>query len=238
MYTIMKKQYYFNFEEILSFAWTKTKQHAWFLFCTAVMYALAISASMDVIGIKILGPFGYLICGFVGLSLLSISLTIVRNEAFTFGDLTNRLRSPKLVINFFILTAIYAAAIVIFFVPFIAAYGIMLANLALGIAISGKFLWVLIASTIFLLPGIFITIRFKFYPYVLLENEHFSLTDVIKHSYNLTCCVFWNLLWFLIILSVINILGFLAFGVGLIITIPVSVFSLAHLYRQLETHSH
>jgi uncharacterized membrane protein len=97
---------------------------------------------------------------------------------------------------------------------------------------------VLVVSTIFLIPGIFITIRFKFYPYVLLENEHFSLLDVIKHTYKLTCCVFWNLLWFLIILSVINILGFLAFTLGLIITIPISIFSLAHLYRQLETHSH
>lgn len=229
----MKKQQ-FNFQEIFSFAWSKTKQHAWFLVCVSMIYGVVLSA---VILTPILAQATMLM---VGLSMLSMSLLIVRNESFTFTDLVTKLRLPKLVLNFTALTIIYTAAVGIFMVPFVAGLMVAFAKFMLfgAEALTTRMLSVLLATVFVALPGIYIAIRFKFYPYVLLENENMSILEVINKTSKLTCCKFWTLAWFFIILSVMNFLGFLAFGFGLILTIPISVFAVAHLYRNLEGHSH
>lgn len=229
----MTKQH-FNFEEIFSFAWSKTRQHAWFLVCTFIIYTIITSA------VRLVPVLEQVVILMTVLSLLSMSLIIVRNESFSFNDLFNRLRSPRLVINFIALTVIYVAVVSAFVLPFIAASSLALGSVFLGGfgAISSKLAWVLFGTTVLLLPGIYITVRFKFYPYVLLENENMSIVNIIKHTCKLTHGIFWQILWFFIILSVFNFLGFLAFVVGLFLTVPVSVFAIAHLYRKLEGHTH
>ena len=229
----MIKQH-FNFEEIFSFAWSKTKQHAWFIACSFMMYAIILSA------VRLVPVLDMTVAVLVALSMISMSLIIVRNDSFSFADLFNKLKSPKLVINFFALTIIYVAAVSLFVVPFIAAVSLT-AGTALysGFsAVNAKLLTVFLTTLIMLLPGIWITVRFKFYPYVLLENEHLSITDVIKHTEKLTRGIFWQLLGFFIALSLFNVLGALAFGFGLIFTVPVSVFAVAHFYRHLAGHVH
>lgn len=240
----MKKQK-FNFDEIFSFAWSKTKQHAWFLVCSALIYGVILSASMDIVVVrgmafKVIGPLGMLVSGLICLSLLSISLIIVRNESFSFADLFNRLKSPRLVINFAVLMILYITAVSVFVVPFLAGMSVALTSLyANGFAtFTSKMMSVLLGTIVMLLPGIYIAVRFKFFPYVLLENEHMSIIEVIKHTKKITCCAFWSLLLFFIMLMVLNIVGFLAFGFGLIFTVPVSILALAHLYRNLEAHTH
>jgi hypothetical protein len=224
----------FNFEEIFSFAWSKTKQHAWFLACMFVIYAVIMSAVRLV---PFLEQLTALLCA---LSLLSMSLIMVRDGSFSFEDLFNRLRSPNLVVKFLVLTAIYVASVSVFIVPFIAAMSVTIGSLFLNgfSALNGKLIMVLLTTTVMFVPAIYIAIRFKFYPYVLLENENMKIVDVIKHTYRLTCCAFWQLLGFFITIAVLNTLGFLAFGVGLILTVPVSVMAVAHLFRRLEHHTH
>ncbi len=226
---------YFNFEEIFSFAWTKTKQHAWFLVCMAMIYAVIMSAVDRTMGLEEITAL------LVALSLLSMSLIIVRNESFSFSDIFNRLRSPKLVLNFLALTVIYIAAICIFVMPFIAAF-MLTVNTAMTnggfSAVPSKLIVVILTTLVLLLPGIYVSVRFKFYPYVLLENEHLNIVDVIKHTEKLTRGHFWQLFIFFIMLAVLNILGALAFMVGLFLTIPVSVLAVAHVYRKLQGHAH
>lgn len=224
----------FNFEEIFSFAWSKTKQHAWFLACAFIIYAVIMSA------VRFVPLLEQLIGLLIVLSILSMSLIIVRDHSFSFEDLFNRLRSPNLVIKFIVLTVIYVAAVSIFVIPFIAALSVTLGAIFLGgfSALNGKLFMVLLSTLALLIPGIFVSIRFKFYPFVLLENENMKIVDIIKHTYKLTCCVFWQLLGFFIVVAVLNTLGFLAFGVGLILTVPVSILAVAHLYRKLEHHTH
>ncbi len=223
-----------NFEEIFSFAWSKTKQHAWFLACMFVIYAVIMSAVRLV---PFLEQLTALLCA---LSLLSMSLIMVRDGSFSFEDMFNRLRSPNLVVKFLVLTVIYVAAVSVFIIPFIAAMSITIGSVFLNgfSALNGKLLMVLLTTTLMFVPAIYIAIRFKFYPYVLLENENMKIVDIIKHAYRLTCCAFWQLLGFFVIVAVLNTLGFLAFGVGLILTIPVSVMAVAHLFRRLEHHTH
>ena len=227
----MTKQH-FTLKEVFDFAWAKTQQHAWFLACTFMIYAVIMSA------VKKEGFLGLLVAVLLALSLLSISLIIVRNENFDFSTLFERLRSPRLVINFLILLALYACAVFVFFIPFMAAVSVATTNIMLNLgADSMKLSGILIITAILLVPGIYIAVRYKFFPYVLLENEHMRLVDVIKHTSSLTKGHFWMILQFLISLAVINTFGALAFGVGLIITVPLSVLAMANYYRRLQGHT-
>ncbi|MBP6948907.1 MAG: hypothetical protein KBC41_03540 [Candidatus Pacebacteria bacterium] len=240
----MTKQH-FNFEEIFGFAWSKTKQHAWFLICSFIIYSVIMSA---VSGVHLLGFLAFkgvplleqLVALLIALSAVSMSLIIVRNESFTFADLFNKLKSPKVVLSFLTLTILYVLFLSICFIPFVGAFLATLQTLVfLGFnAVTPQLLAILIGTALLIIPGVYVMICFKFYPYVLLENEHMSILEIIKHTRKLTCCVFWKLFAFLIILLALNILGLLAFGVGLFLTVPVSLFAFAHLYRKLEVHTH
>ena len=50
----------------------------------------------------------------------------------------------------------------------------------------------------------------------------------------LTEGVMWNLVLFWLMLAGINILGMLALGIGLIVTIPLSWLATAYVYRRLQ----
>lgn len=229
----MKKQQ-FNFQEIFSFAWSKTKQHAWFLVCTVIIYGIILSA------VRMAPVLEQVTIFMVAISMLSISLLIVRNESFSFADLFTKLRSPKLVLTFTALTLIYMLAVSVFIIPFIAGIIVTISKFLVygSYILTKRLLLVLFGTMLLALPGIYIAVRFKFFPYVLLENENMSVLEVINETSRLTCCKFWSLLWFFIILFVMNFLGFLLLGFGLIITVPISVFAVAHLYRNLEGHIH
>jgi uncharacterized membrane protein len=97
---------------------------------------------------------------------------------------------------------------------------------------------VLAGLIVFILPGIYLAVRLKFYIYFIMEDENLSATDSLRKSFELTRGVFWKLLAFNIILAMINILGLLVFGIGLLFTIPVSIIAYTHLYKKLSVHQH
>ena len=227
----MTKQH-LNFDEIFSFAWSKTKQHAWFIACSFIIYAVILSA------VRMVPVLDAIVSMLIALSMLSMSLIIVRNESFTFSDLVNKLRSPKLVINFVALTVLYCAAVSVLVIPFVITASLAAGAFMAGVAFNSKLIAVLVVTAAMLIPGVLLAVRFKFYPYVLLENEHMSVVQVIKQTYKLTCCATWQILKLLIALTLLNLLGVIAFGVGLILTVPISVFAFAHAFRKLEGHSH
>ena len=174
----------------------------------------------------------------VAFSMLSMSLIIVRNESFSFADLFNKIRSPRLVINFFALTVLYCAVVSLLIVPFVITSSLAIGAFLAGVAFNTKLLTVLAVTTALLIPGIFVVVRFKFYPYVLLENENLDIIQIIIKTHKLTCCATWAIFKLLVVLTVLNLAGFLAFGVGLVLTVPISVFAFAHAFRKLEGHSH
>jgi hypothetical protein len=114
------------------------------------------------------------------------------------------------------------------------SYKRVLKTLALT-AIYG--LAVVIGTILFIIPGIYIAVRFKFFPYVVIENENASLKDLIKMTYKLSAGHFWILFFFLILATILNILGGLAFVIGLVVTVPVTVFASAYMYIKLKEHA-
>lgn len=205
-------RHHFSLKESFTYGWSKTKQHYWFIALTFLVYALILSAASR---IPLLNTVTALM---VGLSVVSITLLITRNHSFTFADLFTPLLSPKRVLKFFALAVLYIIPVafltVVLFAPGLAKWG------ALFVAI----------------PSVYLIIRFKFFPYIVLEHEDASIKELILMSLRLTNNHFWALFLFLFSLAIFNTLGALTV-IGLLVTIPVSVFATAHVYDKLKEHS-
>ncbi len=195
----MTKQH-FSFQEIFSFGWGKTRQHAWFIFLTFLIISIVLSA------VKLFPFINLIVSLMAGLSFASISLLISRDQHFTFHDLYTPLLSQRRVLKFIVLTVLYGIAVIL-------------------------------GTILFIIPGLYVAVRFKFLPFVVIEHENASLKDLIKMSYKLTEGHFWPVFGLLILLAILNVVGFLFLVVGLFVTIPVSVFATAHVYNKLKEHS-
>lgn len=99
------------------------------------------------------------------------------------------------------------------------------ASFLYGIAITlGLFLLVI--------PGIFIAIRFQFYPYFIIE-ENISSFEALQKSYYLTENLTLELFLLGVVVIALNILGILLFGVGILFTYPLTTMATAVVYKSL-----
>jgi uncharacterized membrane protein len=96
---------------------------------------------------------------------------------------------------------------------------------------------VLLGTILLIVPGVYIAVRFKFFPYIVIENENASIKDLIRMTYKLSTGHFWPLFFFLAIAAVLNVLGSLLFVIGLVVTVPVTVFASAYMYSRLKEHT-
>ncbi len=99
------------------------------------------------------------------------------------------------------------------------------ASFLYGIAVTlGIFLLVL--------PGIFIAIRFQFFPYFIIEEKTSSFT-ALKKSYDLSQNLTLELFLFGVAVVVLNIVGILLFGIGIVFTYPLTTMATAVIYKSL-----
>ncbi len=212
VYLVHMTKHHFSFKDAFIFGWAKTKQHYWFCILTFILITLIIN-SVDHVPL-----LRTLVSLMAALSIVSLSLLIVRDHHFTFENLFTPLLSPKRVAKFLIISVLYAipvilAAVLLFFVP-------------------AKWFGLLV-----IIPSVYLAVRLKFFPYVVVENEEASLKTLIEKSFNLTKGHFWMVFGFLLLVGLLNMVGAALFVVGLIVTIPVSIFATAYVYTKLKDHA-
>lgn len=89
---------------------------------------------------------------------------------------------------------------------------------------------------LFIVPGIYIAIVTVFAVYVIAEPtfkprwKELSFWKAIKESRRIAKGAEWQLLWFFFLALLINLLGVIALGVGLLVSIPVTAIALAKIY--------
>lgn len=110
----------------------------------------------------------------------------------------------------------------IFFSYFVASF-------IYGLAVS-------VGLLLLIAPGIWIAIRFQFFPYFIIENGDSSFTALQK-SFNLSQDLLLELFVFGIAVVFLNIIGALLFGVGVILTYPLTTIATAVIYRSLIEES-
>lgn len=83
-------------------------------------------------------------------------------------------------------------------------------------------------------PGIYLAIRFMFFSYYIVDKDA-GIIDSLKMSWKLTDKAVVNLFLFDLLIIGLNILGAIALGVGLLITVPISLISVTVLYRKFQS---
>jgi uncharacterized membrane protein len=84
-----------------------------------------------------------------------------------------------------------------------------------------------------IIPGIFWAIRFSFASIIIVDTK-IGPVAAMKESYAITKGQFWHILGFWIVIGLFNLLGLILFGVGLLITVPVSALASIYVYRELS----
>jgi uncharacterized membrane protein len=101
-----------------------------------------------------------------------------------------------------------------------------LASLAVGLMVAAGFILLII-------PGIYLALRFIFVPYLVVDRK-MGVGAALTESSRMTDGRKWQLLGFVALLILLNIVGAILLLVGLLVTMPVTMIALAHAYRTLE----
>lgn len=112
------------------------------------------------------------------------------------------------------------------FVTGFASY--FLTSLLYGLIVFGGMLLVLV-------PGFIWAMQFGF---AMLLNAEYGRDPIeaLKESSRLTRGHRWELFLFALTLAGINLLGLLAFGIGIAFTIPLSMLAMTYVYRRVQAH--
>jgi len=82
------------------------------------------------------------------------------------------------------------------------------------------------------IPGIIAAVLLIFAPYFVMDRQ-MGPVEAMKMSFHVVKEHFWGIFLLLLVAIVINIVGTLLFGVGLLISVPVTLLAIAHAYRTL-----
>lgn len=105
--------------------------------------------------------------------------------------------------------------------------------------LGSSFLVALIAGIgmlLFVIPGIILGIYLSFVPFLVID-QNISAGQAIGESFRLLKGSFWSVLGFVFLAFLLNLLGALLLGFGLLVTIPVTGLALAYIYRRLQQQS-
>ena len=85
-----------------------------------------------------------------------------------------------------------------------------------------------------LVGAVYLGLRYSMARLAVLDGAH--IVESLGKSKKLTDGVKWHLVLFALAIAALNILGFLALVVGLLVTIPISILAFAHVYLKLKSH--
>ncbi|MEI8097013.1 MAG: hypothetical protein WCG73_02825, partial [Candidatus Moraniibacteriota bacterium] len=92
---------------------------------------------------------------------------------------------------------------------------------------------VVLGFILFIFPGIYFSLKYQFYSYLIVD-KNLNAIEALKRSAVMTDGVKWNLLGFSFVLCGLNILGLLVIGLGLLVTVPMSIMAYVYVYRTLR----
>lgn len=101
----------------------------------------------------------------------------------------------------------------------------LLASVLYGLIVAGGLILLVV-------PGVIWAIKFGFFGFALVEHKLDPIA-ALRASSQMTRGVKGPLFWFGLTLVGINLVGAIAFGVGLLATVPVSVLAATYVYRRL-----
>ena len=95
---------------------------------------------------------------------------------------------------------------------------------------------IIVGLLLLIVPGIIFMLMFMFVMFIVIDRG-LGPVEAMKESARITRGYKWQLLGFVLVLALINVLGMLALLVGLFVTIPVTSLAFAHAYRALTANA-
>lgn len=92
---------------------------------------------------------------------------------------------------------------------------------------------IVVGFFLLIIPGIYFSLKFQYFTYAMVD-KNMGPIDALKESGRITKGTKWKLLFFNIVLMLINILGIMAFGIGLLLTVPTTMLANTYVYKKLS----
>lgn len=92
---------------------------------------------------------------------------------------------------------------------------------------------VVVGLILLVIPGIYLAVRLQFFTYYIVDKNA-GIMDALKMSWDLTKNGKLNLFLFDVLLILLNFGGALLLGVGLLLTVPLSLTAMTLLYRKFQ----
>ena len=198
-------EHHFSIDEALRFGWHKTRQHSSLVF-KIVLTLLAVQVAIALVQ-KVLAGTAIGLLAYLVLLALSILLGIGSTRVALLLAQGSPARYQDLMPP---LRLIW---------PYIAA------SILTALCVVGGLILLVI-------PGFWIALRLSMARFEIIDGA--GIGESLRKSWQLTRGHIWHLLALVFVLVLINIIGAILLMVGLLITIPVSLFSYAHVYLKLK----
>jgi hypothetical protein len=221
-----------SIEESLRFGWAKTRAHSTIIFQTLLtLFAVQIAEQVveKVLHTTIEGALASVVLlvlsTMLGIGFTLITLRIAQGKHVVYADIL-----PSLGTWLPYMGATLLAGIVMV-VPLILALVVGLVAYAV-LPISAAMIVIAIAAALGALAAIYFALRYALVRFAILDNN--DITKSLHTSARLTEGRKWWLVGFTITIILLNIAGMLLLLVGLLVTIPVTMFAFAHVYVKLH----
>jgi uncharacterized membrane protein len=96
---------------------------------------------------------------------------------------------------------------------------------------------VVIGLIFFIIPGLYLLVKYQFFRFLIIDKG-IGPIEALKESGRITDGHLWQLFVFVILSLLINLLGVIALGVGLFVSVPVTIFASIYIYKKLLSGSH
>lgn len=231
----------FSIQEALSFAWDLFTKRAWFFIGLAIILA-AVSMVIGTIGaIPLLGFLVSLAGGtYIGMGVIQGTLRAQDNtEALEYKDfwaphpfwkflLASLLVGVVVALPIILVTVVFGSALVLTYAMAPSAAGALSVLLILAL-VSGlsALIWAVMA-------GVYL----MFVKFLVMDRAEIGIVEALKESKRLVTGNWWKVLGASLLMGLLNFVGALLLLVGLLVTIPVSMLFIAHIYRELAHDAH
>lgn len=246
---------HFSIREAVRFGWHTTRAHSGLMFqAVLTLFALDVAASIveKVLEGTLEGTLASILLGvaslFVGTGLTLISLRLAKGEHTSYGDilpqwrLVWRVLASSVLVGLLMLLPVLVGALLITAALF-AALGPFLPAILSAATPAAAMLYLLsVGSQVLVFSAVVIAVTIVAVAYIVLHYSmaRYAVVDgagivaSLRRSAAMTKGVKWSLAGFLLALVGLNLLGALAFMVGLLITVPISLLAYAHVYLKLK----
>lgn len=95
---------------------------------------------------------------------------------------------------------------------------------------------VIVGFILLIVPGIYLAIKYQYVQYLIVD-KNLDVFEAFKESGKMTDGHKWNLFLLVLLFLGITILGVMALGIGLLISIPILIVAQAYVYKKLSSNT-